>query len=76
MEIYVLLREEPETVLNFMGRIVHNAGGGFGIKIVQIDDQAQQGLNDFIKDLVDSGAEIVGYPQDPDESDDDGNKGG
>jgi hypothetical protein len=61
LEIWLMLRPEPQVAIDFLGKIAHTAGGGFGIRIVQIEEKDQATLDKFIKELVDSGAEVIPF---------------
>ena len=46
LEVWLTL--SPEVKIFFNGKIMHTNLGGYGIKIVQIEDQDQAKLDDFI----------------------------
>jgi c-di-GMP-binding flagellar brake protein YcgR len=50
LEIWLHL--SPDQSLSFLGKIVHHKSGGFGIKIVQIEDGDTKLLSTFIADFV------------------------
>jgi hypothetical protein len=48
LEVWLVLDVENQTKIFFNGKIVHNREGGFGLKIIQIEDKDQKVLNDFL----------------------------
>ena len=61
LEIWLHLDESTKTSTSFLGKIAHGREGGFGIKIVQIENDDQNVLNDFLKATVERHPELVDH---------------
>lgn len=60
LEITLEIRFKGIDKISFIGKVVHNASGGFGIKVVQIDDVDKKSLVQFIQFVIDEkGDEVI-----------------